>query len=174
MTRAAAPLARLAPWFALAGWVALSLMAGAAGALASLNARDFYTVLARPAWAPPGWLFGPVWTVLYVLMGVAAWLVWRDRSALARRRANSRRVGLLLFVLQLALNGLWTWLFFRWRQGLWAFAEIALLWLAIAGVIGCFARVRPLAAWLLAPYLGWVTFAIALTWEIWQRNPAHL
>ncbi len=153
----------------LAGWVGLSLAAGALGAIASLDAREFYSALAKPTWAPPGWLFGPVWTALYVLMGVAAGLVWR-----APRAIPARRIGLALFIVQLVLNALWTWIFFRWREGAWALAEIALLWLAIVAVIACFARVRPLAAWLLAPYLAWVTFAATLTWSVWQRNPAQL
>jgi tryptophan-rich sensory protein len=152
----------------LAGWIALSLAAGAAGAIASADAREFYAALERPAWAPPGWLFGPVWTTLYVLMGVAAWLVWRAPPA------PFRRPGLVLFVLQLFLNALWTWIFFYWRSGAWAFAEIVVLWAAIVAVIVCFARVRPLAAWLLAPYFAWVTFAAALTWSVWQRNPGQL
>lgn len=153
----------------LAGWIALSLAAGGVGAIASVESREFYAALERPSWAPPGWLFGPVWTTLYVLMGVAAWLVWRapDGSGL-------RLPGLWLFVLQLVLNALWTWIFFHWRSGGWAFAEIALLWLVIVAVIVCFATVRPLAAWLLAPYLAWVTFAMALTWSVWQRNPGQL
>jgi tryptophan-rich sensory protein len=152
----------------LAGWIALSLAAGAAGAVASVDAREFYAALERPAWAPPGWLFGPVWTVLYVLMGVAAWLAWRAPPT------PPRRTGLVLFVLQLVLNALWSWIFFYWRSGAWAFAEIVVLWALIVAVIVCFAKVRPLAAWLLAPYLGWVTFAMVLTWFVWQRNPGQL
>jgi tryptophan-rich sensory protein len=153
----------------LAGWVALSLAAGGVGAIASVDSREFYAALERPPWAPPGWLFAPMWTTLYVLMGLAAWLVWR-----AARASPLRVRGLWLFVMQLVLNALWTWIFFRWREGAWAFAEIALLWLLIVAVIVCFAKVRPLAAWLLAPYLAWVTFAAALTWSVWQRNPAQL
>lgn len=162
---------RIIDSLALAGWVTVPLLIGTLGAVASLDARSFYTELARPAWAPPGWIFGPVWTVLYAMMGVAAWLVWRDRS---ERAAGARRLGLGLFVAQLALNGMWSWLFFAWRRGGWAFADIVLLWLAIVAVIGCFARVRASAAWLLAPYLGWVTFASALTWAIWRLNPTLL
>lgn len=153
----------------LAGWIALSLAAGGVGAIASVDSREFYAALERPSWAPPGWLFGPVWTTLYVLMGVAAWLVWRTPGG-----SGLRLAGLWLFVLQLALNALWTWIFFYWRSGGWALAEIALLWLVIVAVIVCFAAVRPLAGWLLAPYLAWVTFAMALTWSVWQRNPSQL
>ncbi|HET9012313.1 MAG TPA: TspO/MBR family protein [Gemmatimonadaceae bacterium] len=160
-------------WMALLGWVALAATAGAVGGFASRDAGVFYAALAKPVWAPPGWLFGPVWSALYLLMGVAAWLVWRAQPATPADRA-SRRLGLALFVGQLGLNALWTWLFFAWRQGALAFVEIALLWLAVAITTWHFGRVRPLAAWCLVPYLGWVSFAAALTWAVWQRNPGLL
>lgn len=165
---------RIGHGLALAGWIALSLAAGAVGSAGTLSAREFYAGLTRPAWAPPGWLFGPVWTTLYVLMGLAAWLVWRERGAPGTNVSKLRARGLVLFVAQLVLNALWSWIFFRWRQGAWAFAEIVLLWLVIAAVAGHFVRVRPLAAWLLIPYLAWVTFASALTWAIWRGNPGQL
>ena len=158
---------------ALVGWVALAAAAGAVGAIASLNARVFYGTLAKPPWAPPGWVFGPVWSTLNVLMGVAAWLVWRAAPETSARRADRRR-GLALFVGQLALNAFWTWLFFAWRRGRAAFWEIVLLWLAVLVTTWFFGRVRPLATWLLVPYLGWVTFATTLTWAVWQRNPGQL
>lgn len=160
-------------WLALLGWVALAAAAGAVGGIASRDAGVFYAALAKPTWAPPGWLFAPVWSALYVLMGVAAWLVWRARPATPAGRA-SRRIGLTLFVGQLVLNALWTWLFFAWRQGALSLGEIALLWLAVIVTTWHFARVRPLAAWCLMPYLGWVSYAAALTWALWQRNPGQL
>ena len=160
-------------WAALVGWIALAGAAGAVGGVASLNARDFYSALSTPAWAPPGWLFGPVWSALYVLMGVAAWLVWRVRPTTAEL-VGARRHGLELFVAQLVLNALWTWLFFAWRRGAWAFAEIVVLWVAIALTMRQFARVRVSAVWCLTPYLAWVSFAAALTWSVWRRNPGQL
>jgi tryptophan-rich sensory protein len=160
-------------WLGLLGWVALAALAAAVGGFASRDAGAFYSALERPAWAPPSWLFAPVWSALYLMMGVAAWLVWRTRPATPVDRATRRRA-LALFVFQLALNALWTWLFFAWRQGALAFGEIALLWLAVLSTTWHFGRVRPLAAWLLLPYLAWVTFAAALTWSIWQRNPVLL
>lgn len=160
-------------WLALLGWVALAATAGAVGAIASRDAGTFYGALAKPAWAPPGWLFGPVWSALYVLMGVAAWLVWRARPVTPADRASRRR-GLAFFVGQLGLNACWTWLFFAWRQGAVAFGAIVLLWLAVAVTTWHFGRVRPLAAWCLVPYLGWVSYATALTWAVWQRNPSLL
>ena len=149
-------------------WVLLSLAAGSVGAFASRTAAVFYAQLDRAAWAPPGWLFGPVWTVLYILMGCAAWLVWRERGWTGARAA------LTLYVLQLVFNALWTWLFFTLRSGALAFAEILVLWLLIATTITLFARVRRAAAWLLVPYLCWVSFASVLTWSVWHRNPGLL
>jgi benzodiazapine receptor len=155
-------------WMGLAGWLLASFAAAAVGGVASANAGDFYQQLARPAWAPPSWLFGPVWSVLYLLMGIGAWLVWRERGFRGARGA------LWLFVVQLAANALWTWLFFAWRRGALAFGEILLLWVLIAATITAFWRVRPLAGALLIPYLLWVTFATALTFAVWRMNPALL
>jgi tryptophan-rich sensory protein len=161
-------------WLALAGWILLALLAGAIGSLASLNAPGFYETLAKPAWAPPAWLFGPVWTTLYALMGVAAWLVWRTPPSVGHAVAAARRRGLVVFIIQLVLNALWTWIFFRWRAGLWAVVEILVLWLAIAWLAVLFGRVRAAAAWLLAPYLVWVTYAAALTVALWRANGSRL
>jgi benzodiazapine receptor len=149
----------------LVGWLALCLAAGAVGAVASVDAATFYAELERPSWAPPAWLFGPVWTALYAAMGVAAWLVWR------RPKSELRRMALTLFVAQLAANVLWSWLFFAWRLGAWSFAEVVLLWLLILATIVAFYRVRPIAAMLLVPYLAWVGFASALNFTVWRANP---
>lgn len=152
----------------LVGWLLLVSLAATLGAVASADSQSFYGALDLPSWAPPAWLFGPVWTVLYILMGVAAWLVWRERGFRGARGA------LLVFVAQLAANALWTWLFFAWRLGGIAFAEIVLLGLLIAAMIAAFRRISPVAAALLLPYLAWVGFAAALCWAAWQRNPAAL
>ena len=152
----------------LVGWLLLSFAAAAIGALASVQAADFYRQLAQPSWAPPASVFGPVWSVLYVLMGVAAWLAWRDGGW------HRQRGVLVLFVLQLAVNALWSWLFFGWHRGALAFADIVLLWLLIVATVIGFLRVRPLAGALLLPYLGWVSFATALNFAVWQLNPQIL
>ena len=152
----------------LIGWLFVVFLGAAAGGLASANADDFYTELVRPSWAPPGWLFGPVWSMLYVLMGTAAWLVWRKRGF------AGAPVALGLFVVQLVLNGLWTWFFFVWRLGGLAFTEILLLWVLIALTIGAFWRIHRGAAALLVPYLAWVSFACALTLATWRLNPELL
>jgi translocator protein len=161
-------LSRRASLLGLGGWLAVSFLAGAIGGLASARAGEFYAQLDRPGWAPPSSVFGPVWTVLYIVIGVAAWLVWRERGF------RGARVALTLFLVQHAGNALWTWLFFAWRQGALAFAEITLLWMLIAATVVAFWRIRPLAGALLVPYLLWVGFATALTFSLWQRNPGAL
>ena len=148
----------------LIGWLLVSLAAGAAGAFATRNARAFYADLVKPAWAPPGWLFGPVWTALYLLMGVAAWLVWRTAGWGGAPGALS------LFLGQLACNAAWSWFFFAWRRGALAFAGIVLLLGLIVATLFAFAHVHRLAAGLLLPYLAWVTFATALTYALWRAN----
>jgi translocator protein len=152
----------------LVGWLVLTFIAAAIGAIASADASTFYSQLTRPPWAPPAWLFGPVWSVLYALMAVSAWWVWRARGFAANRGA------LVLFVAQLAGNALWSWLFFGWHRGALAFAEVLLLWCLIAATLGAFWRISGLAAALLVPYLAWVTFAAALTFAVWRLNPGLL
>lgn len=152
----------------LAGWLLLCFAAAAAGAFASRDAGAFYGQLLRPVWAPPAWLFAPVWTVLYALMGISAWLVWRGP------RTAGVRASLGLFVAQLIANALWTWIFFVWKEGAMAFAEIVLLWFLIGANVILFWRLNVRAAVLLLPYWIWVTFATALTWSTWQMNPGVL
>ena len=152
----------------LLGWLLVAFAAAGVGGLASASAGDFYRELVRPLWAPPGWLFGPVWSVLYALMGFSAWLVWRARGFAGARGA------LGLFLVQLAVNALWTWLFFVWRLGAVAFGEILFLWLLIVANIVLFSRVSKLAALIFLPYVAWVSFACALTFATWQLNPGLL
>ena len=120
------------------------------------NLAPWYASLVKPWFNPPNWVFGPVWTGLYLLMGIAAWLVWRERGFLAAA------LPLGLFLTQLVANGLWSWLFFVWKRGALAFAEVLLLWLLIAGTVVAFRRVSPLAAGLLLPYLACSLIAIGL------------
>jgi benzodiazapine receptor len=150
---------------ALLGWLVLTYAFAALGAIASARAAQFYAQLSRPDWAPPGWLFGPVWTALYLLMALAAWRVGRSGI---RRAAPA----LWLYMAQLALNSLWTWLFFAWHLGALSFACIVVLWVLIAATCAVFARRDRLAGMLLWPYLAWVSFAGALCFSVWQRNPA--
>ena len=155
----------LRQFFGLVGWLLLTFAAAAIGARASIDAGAFYGTLTRPSWAPPAWLFGPVWSILYLLMAISAWLIWRARGFAGAPGA------LALFVAQLVLNALWSWLFFVWHRGGLAFAEVLILWCAIAATAFSFWRINTLAGLLLVPYLAWVTFASALTYAVWQLNP---
>jgi len=123
--------------------------------------REWYAALAKPSWTPPGWVFGPVWTLLYPLMAVSGWTVWREGRS---------RIAVLLFLLQLALNATWPWLFFGRRRPDWAFFDIVALAVVLVATIVAFYRVRRRAALLLVPYLAWVVFAGALNFAVWQLN----
>jgi tryptophan-rich sensory protein len=153
-------------WIGLVAWLLAVVAAATLGALASKDAAAFYATLDKPSWAPPAAVFGPVWSLLYALMGVAVWLVWRLPSR--------SRGPLILFGAQLAANALWSWLFFGWHQGALATWEVLLLLVLIALTMIAFWRESRLAAALLLPYLVWVGFASALTWSVWQRNPGLL
>ncbi len=153
---------RLKLALSLAGWLGLCFGAAAFGGF--FGPGEWYATLKKPAWNPPGWIFGPVWTALYAMMAVAAWLVWQRGGFASQRRP------LTLFLVQLALNAAWTPLFFGLHLPGLAFAEILLLWLAIAATLKFFRVVSRAAAWLFAPYLAWVTFAAALNFALWRLN----
>ena len=152
----------------LIGWLGASYLTSAIGALASINAKTFYAEVVRPDWAPPGWLFGPVWITLYTLMGIAAWLVWRQAGF------RSARAALSLFLVQLVLNAAWSWFFFDWRMGLLAFIDILVLWGLIVAMLLAFWRKSRAAGVMIVPYLLWVSFAAALNYTVWQLNPQLL
>ncbi|MGW8369478.1 MAG: TspO/MBR family protein [Gammaproteobacteria bacterium] len=122
----------------------------------------WYETIAKPAWTPPNWLFGPVWTLLYIMMAVAAWLVYRKTQSIG--------LPLTLWFVQLVLNALWSWFFFGLERPGAAFAEITILLLAIVATVVVFLRVDTVAGLLLVPYLAWVSFASALNFAIWQLN----
>jgi translocator protein len=146
----------------LAGWLVICFAAASLGAL--FMPGEWYAALRKPSWNPPAWIFGPVWSALYAMMGVAAWLVWKQGGFTTQRRPLS------LFFLQLALNAAWTPLFFglHWLGA--ALGEITCLWLAIAATLAAFRRVSRPASWLLAPYLAWVSFAALLNFTLWRLN----
>jgi len=151
-------------WFALAGWI--FLLVGCGATMGGLFAPDaWFAALLKPTWNPPSWLFGPVWTVLYISMAVALWLVRREPES-----EGMRKRALVLFVIQFALNLLWTPLFFGLHSPGLAFVEICLLWIALLSTMLAFGRVRPLAGYLLLPYLLWVSFALVLNGTIWLMN----
>lgn len=145
--------------------LALTLAAALVGGLASAGGTgDWYSSLARPSWTPPDWVFGPVWTVLYATIGVAAWLVWR------RRAGAQVTPALTAWGVQLALNAAWMGLFFGLRRPGLALVEIIVLVVAVAVATLLFWRVAPGAGLLLVPYLAWVCFAAALNGAIWWLN----
>ena len=151
--------------FALFIAIAIPLAIGAVGGISTANAiPNWYSTLTKPSWNPPNWLFGPVWTLLYVLMGVAAWIVWR-------------KVGFvgspgwwIADGIQLFLNFWWSILFFGKKQIGWALVEIIAMWVSIVATISVFWQIDPLAAKLLVPYIAWVSFATFLNFTIWRLN----
>lgn len=146
-------------------WVGISMGAGLIGSLSTAAAvPTWYADLRKPNWTPPSWIFGPVWTTLYVMMGVAAWLVWRKSGFVGAKAA------MWLFFLQLLCNAAWSLIFFGLRSPGLAFAEILLLWGLILATALAFWRHSPIAGALLLPYLAWVTFATALNLAIWRLN----
>jgi tryptophan-rich sensory protein len=152
-------------WIGLVVFIAVCLGAGSLGAIATTPEIDgWYSTLAKPTWNPPASVFGPVWTTLYVLMALAAWLVWKPAGF------QAAAMPLTLFGGQLVLNVAWSWIFFGMHQPGWAFVEIVILWLAIAATTWAFFRRSQLAGWLLAPYLAWVSFAAVLNFTIWRLN----
>ena len=150
------------PYLALAGWIAACFAASAVGAF--FMPGEWYAQLSKPAWNPPNWIFGPVWTALYLMMAVAAWRIWRLGGFGGQRRP------LILFFIQLALNAAWSPLFFGLKEPGLAFAEILVLWLAIVLTIAAFRRADRLAAGLLVQYLAWVSFASVLNFTLWRMN----
>lgn len=145
----------------LVGFIVVTFCAPLLGAGATPGA--WYAALNKPAWNPPAWIFGPAWTVLYSLMAVAAWLVWK--------RVGWQRP-LMLYFIQLALNAAWSPIFFGAHALGWALAEIVVLWVAILLTWRSFHHFHRPAGWLFLPYLAWVTFAAFLNFTLWQLNPA--
>jgi tryptophan-rich sensory protein len=145
----------------LAGFAAAAAAAALIGVLGVSGTSAEYQSLAQPSWAPPSWLFGPVWTVLYVMIAVAGWLVWR--------RAGWT-TALSVYAVQLVLNAVWTPIFFGFGEYGLALVDIVVLWLLIGATIWLFRPVSRAAAWLLVPYWAWVTFATALNAWIWLRH----
>ena len=152
-------------WISLSFWVVLCFaVAGVGGTFTAAEIPGWYRTLVRPSIAPPNWVFGPVWTTLYALMAVAAWRAWLAPPS------TLRTTGLILFLLQLALNFAWSFIFFRQHAIGVALLEVIFLWAAIATTTVVFSRIAPPAAWLMAPYLAWVTFAAILNGASWRLN----
>jgi translocator protein len=151
--------------FALTGWLILCFaVAGISSIFSAHNIPTWYAGLVKPPLNPPDRVFAPVWTTLYALMAVSVWIVWKTRPSGCRRR------GLWLFYLQLWFNFLWSWIFFNQHKIGIAFADIVVLWVAILLTILTFRKMSKTAAWLLAPYIAWVTFAGYLNFALWRLN----
>ena len=160
-------MTRTTRWIGLAVFIAICLGAGGLGAVATTPEIDgWYRTLAKPAWNPPDAVFGPVWTTLFILMAIAAWLIWRPEGF------KVAAMPLTLFAMQLVLNVSWSWIFFGMHQPGWAFVEIVALWLAIVATTAAFFRCSELGGCLLVPYLAWVSFAAVLNFTIWRLNLA--
>lgn len=153
------------PWVGLIFFLVVCFAAAVIGSAATTPKIDgWYAALVKPTWNPPDWVFGPVWSVLYLAMGVAAWLVWRQGGIVGGKGP------LTLFGVQLGLNVLWSGLFFGLESPGLAFAEILLLWAAIAATMTTFWFRSRIASVLLMPYLAWVSFAAILNFAIWRLN----
>jgi tryptophan-rich sensory protein len=169
MTTATNSGKRLKPWQALVGFLAACYAVSAIGTLSTIaSIPTWYAALNKPSFNPPNWIFGPVWTILYTLMAIAAWLVWRTPGS--RRRTAA----LWLFAIQLVLNFLWTPVFFHFHAIAAALAIIVLLWLAILVTTMRFWPLSRSAGWMMLPYLAWVGFAAALNFEMLRLNAVPL
>jgi len=143
----------------------LCLSVGWVGSLFTDSASGWYQELNKPFFNPPGWIFAPVWTALYIMMGISAFLIWQ--KGLSERKV---KIALVIFIIQLLLNGIWSPLFFGLKAPLAAFVDIAFLWLAILITIFLFYKLSKAAAFLLIPYIFWVTFAAVLNFSIMTMN----
>lgn len=146
--------------------ILIPLLVGAiAGYFTSSGVDGWYAIASKPSFNPPDWVFAPVWTTLYILMGIALFLVWRADAG-----KTIKRTAIMLFAVQLTLNFFWSFIFFTLQQTGWAFAGIILMWLMILLTIIWFGKISKPAAWLLVPYICWVSFASVLNYYIWQLN----
>ncbi len=167
---------RVNNFFKLVIAIAVSELAGVIGSVFTVSAiPNWYAWLVKPALNPPSWVFGPVWTILYALMGVALFLIWKQHSNILEnvRMLRIWRIGIVAFFIQLFLNAIWSIIFFGLHSPGWAFVEIIFLWLAILATIIAFAKISKPAAWLLVPYILWVSFAGYLNYSIWTLNQAE-
>ena len=153
-------------WMKLLISVGVPVGVGAiAGLFTATGVNSWYQTIEKPTWQPPGWVFGPVWTVLYILMGIAFYLVWKSNAA-----PKLKRMAITLWIIQLVFNFLWSFIFFTRHQIDWALAEILVLWFFILLTILYFGRINKVAAWLMVPYISWVSFASLLTFTIYELN----
>jgi translocator protein len=146
--------------------ILIPLLVGAtAGFFTTKGVDGWYALANKPSFNPPNWIFAPVWTTLYILMGIALYLVWKSGAD-----KKLKQTAIVLFAVQLILNFFWSFIFFSLQQTGWALSEIIAMWLAILLTIFWFAKISKTAAWLLVPYICWVSFATVLNFYIWKLN----
>ncbi len=146
--------------------ILIPLLVGAvAGLFTSSGVNGWYALANKPWFNPPNWIFAPVWTLLYIMMGIAFFLIWKSTAD-----KNVKQTAMILFSIQLVINFFWSFIFFKLQQPGWAFAEILLMWVMILLTIIWFGKISAAAAWLLVPYICWVSFASVLNYSIWKLN----
>ena len=146
--------------------IAIPLVVGAiAGFFTASGVNGWYAIANKPSFNPPNWLFAPVWTALYIMMGIALYLIWKSEAD-----RGVKQTAIILFAFQLTLNFLWSFIFFYAKQPGWAFADIIALWIMILFTIIWFGKISSTASWLLVPYIFWVSFASLLNFYIWRLN----
>ncbi len=146
--------------------LAITVILGLSGGFFSVSEiPGWYAQLQRPSWNPPNWIFPPVWTLLFVMMGISLFLVWKNNAPV-----RVKKMAIMIFSIQLLLNILWSYVFFKQHTMGWALAEIIILWIAILLTIFAFGKISSLAAWLLVPYISWVSFAAILNYTFWKIN----
>ncbi|GAB2816948.1 TspO/MBR family protein [Ferruginibacter profundus] len=141
------------------------LVGGISGYFTASGVEGWYAAANKPWFNPPNWIFAPVWTALYILMGIALYLVWKTETI-----GTVKQTAIILFAVQLTLNFFWSLIFFKLQQPGWAFAEIIAMWVMILLTILWFGKISSTAAWLLVPYICWVSFASVLNYAIWKLN----
>lgn len=151
--------------------ITLPLLVGATSGLlfTAAGVDSWYPTIQKPTWNPPKAVFAPVWTALYILMGIAFFLVWKSNAD-----ERLKKPAITFFAIQLLLNFFWSFIFFFLHRPGWAFVEITILWVFILFTIITFSRASKLAAWLLVPYISWVSFASILNYTIWEMNAQHI
>ncbi len=141
------------------------IVGGASGFFTVTDVDSWYQTINKPVWNPPNWIFGPVWTTLYVLMGIALFIIWKSDTS-----TELKKIAFVLFAIQLVFNFFWSFIFFNQHLVGWALIEMTVLWVFILLTIFSFAQVDKIAAWLLVPYISWVSFALILNFAIWKLN----
>lgn len=141
------------------------MVGGVSGYFTVAGVGSWYTQINRPTWNPPNWLFGPVWTTLYIMMGIALYLVWKSRL-----NTPLKSNAILFWSIQMTLNFFWSFIFFNQHLIGFAFVEMVMMWLAILVTIFAFSKINKYAAWLMVPYIAWVSFAGILNFTIWKLN----